>query len=70
LLIIVGSLCACGMGASLPLFTLFWGDLTDSLNDKNRMVDATRKVLINFIYIGIGAFISGWGMFACWIVVG
>lgn len=67
---IVGSLCACGMGAALPLFTLFWGDLTNSFGDNDKMVESSRKVMLNFIYIGIGALASGWGMFACWILVG
>jgi len=39
---IVGSICACGMGASLPLFTLLWGDLTNSFNDDEEMVASTR----------------------------
>ena len=63
-------ICACGMGAALPLFTLFCGDLTNSFGDNDKMVESSRKVMLNFIYIGIGALASGWGMFACWIIVG
>jgi hypothetical protein len=34
------------------------------------IVDGTRKILIQFVYLGIGAFIVGWGMFASWMLAG
>jgi hypothetical protein len=67
---ILGTLCSFGMGVALPLFTLFWGSLTNSFGDKNRMVDSAREVMYKFIFVGIGALFCGWGMFACWIITG
>jgi len=70
LLIVVGSICACGMGTALPMFTLFWGDLTNSFGEDSDMVESARQVMFKFIYVGLGALAAGWGMFACWITVG
>ena len=69
---IVGSIAAIGMGASLPAFAFVWGRMTDSFSasDPNGMVDSSRNTMWIFFYIGAGAFVSGWLMFACWMIVG
>jgi hypothetical protein len=37
------------MGTALPAFALLWGNMTDSFNNNNTMVDAARGVMFNFI---------------------
>lgn len=34
------------------------------------MVDSAKNIMINFILIGIAAWVAGWGMFACWMISG
>ena len=71
ILMIVGSIAALAMGAALPAFALLWGQMTDSFNKGgDAMVSASRNVMFQFIYIGIGALIAGWLMFACWMITG
>lgn len=48
ILMAVGTLCACAMGAALPSFALLWGNMTNSFGDSNLMVDASRGVMFNF----------------------
>jgi ATP-binding cassette subfamily B (MDR/TAP) protein 1 len=70
-LMVLGIICASALGASYPLFSFLWGDMIDSL----ALVDAdiigeSRKLLIRFIYLGVGACIVGWGMFTSWRIAG
>jgi len=65
-----GTICALGMGAAMPAFALLWGQMTDTFNDPNLIVDTARGIMFSFFYIGIGAFVAGWGMFACWMITG
>ena len=69
-LIVVGSVCAGATGVGMPAFALLWGNMTDSFDDTNEMVSAAKRVMLQFIYIGIGTFVAGWGMFACWMITG
>lgn len=34
------------------------------------MVQQTKRTMLIFIYVGIGAFFAGWVMFACWMIAG
>jgi hypothetical protein len=67
---LVGTICACAMGTSMPLFTLFWGKMTNSFAEKDRMVDTAREVMYNFLEIGLASFFAGWGMYTCWMITG
>ena len=69
-LIVVGSICASAMGVALPAFSILWGDMTNSFGNSSEMENAAKTAMLNFIYIGIGAFAAGWGMFACWMIAG
>lgn len=69
-LMILGSICAIGLGITIPIFPLLWGNMFNSYNDINAMVDESKNLLFNFLYIGAAAIIAGWGMFACWIITG
>ena len=70
ILMIIGTICACGMGTALPAFALLAGNMTDAFSDTNTMVGAARNTMYQFIGIGAGTFAAGWGMFACWMITG
>jgi hypothetical protein len=67
---LIGTICACAMGAAVPTFALLWGSMTNVFADNNQMVDKAREVMFNLIYIGVGSIFAGWGMFACWMIAG
>lgn len=59
------------MGTAMPAFALLWGDMTDAFSQGgDQMVNASLQVMLKFIYIGIGVFVAGWLMFACWMIAG
>jgi ATP-binding cassette subfamily B (MDR/TAP) protein 1 len=59
------------MGTALPAFALLWGDMTDAFGSGgDAMVEASKQVMYKFIYIGLGVFVAGWLMFACWMIAG
>ena len=59
------------MGTAMPAFALLWGDMTDAFSQGgDEMVNASAQVMLKFIYIGIGVFVAGWLMFACWMIAG
>ena len=66
----VGALAAVCNGAALPLFALLWGNMIDTFKSKAEMVDQAREMLLIFVYIGLGAFITGWIMIGCWLITG
>jgi ATP-binding cassette subfamily B (MDR/TAP) protein 1 len=71
ILIVIGSIAALAMGAAMPIFALLWGSMTDAFaKGGDEMVDAARTVMFIFFGIGAAAFLSGWLMFACWMIAG
>ena len=71
ILMLVGSVAAGLMGASMPVFALLWGNITDSfLNGGDEMVNASRDVMFQFLYIGAAVFVAGVLMFGCWMIAG
>ena len=34
------------------------------------MVEASKQVMYKFLLIGVGVFVAGWLMFACWMISG
>ena len=71
LLIVIGSICAAASGVALPAFAILWGDMTDSFGKgSDELENAGKGIMLNFIYIGLGTFVAGWGMFACWMIAG
>ena len=64
----VGALC---LGASTPLFVMFWGDFTNTLSESSdNIVDESKVVLIKLVIVGIVAWISGWAMIAGYLISG
>lgn len=70
ILIVVGTICAIAMGVALPAFAILWGNMTNKFGDSGTIEDAAKDIMLQFIYIGLGALAAGWGMFACWMIAG
>ncbi|KAL2843559.1 P-loop containing nucleoside triphosphate hydrolase protein [Aspergillus pseudodeflectus] len=70
--IVVGTACAIGGGAALPLFTVFFGNITSTFRDVatyamsyEDFYDVLVKNVFYFIYLGIGEFLTiGFATFA------
>jgi threonine/homoserine/homoserine lactone efflux protein len=70
-MMVIGTLGGLGLGASTPIFILFWGQFTDVFNSSaDVIVEQARQQLLKFIYLGIGTMIMGWAMMACWLITG
>lgn len=41
-LMVVGSICSILMGGAFPLFSLLWGNMTDTFSSNDKMVDSAR----------------------------
>lgn len=71
LMMTIGTIGALGLGASTPLFILFWGDFTNVFGESNdQIVSMALEVLKKFFYLAIGAFFAGWMMISCWLISG
>ena len=68
---LIGTFCAIITGGVMPVFAILWGEMTDVFNQGGDvMQNKAKDLMIIFIYIGVGAFLAGWGMFACWMISG
>uniref|UniRef100_A0A0D9V4I3 Uncharacterized protein n=1 Tax=Leersia perrieri TaxID=77586 RepID=A0A0D9V4I3_9ORYZ len=67
LLIVVGTVGALGTGLSEPLMTILFGNLINSFgeNTSSSILRSVTKVVLNFIYLGIGTSNSGIPNFPC-----
>ncbi|KAF2304814.1 hypothetical protein GH714_038039 [Hevea brasiliensis] len=66
LLMIVGTIGAVGNGISLPLMTVFLGDMIDAFGqNKNKDV-----VSLKFLYLAVGTAVASFLQVDCWIVTG
>ncbi|KAJ9171650.1 hypothetical protein P3X46_014986 [Hevea brasiliensis] len=72
LLMIVGTIGAVGNGISLPLMTVFLGDMIDAFGqNKNKdVVHVVSKVSLKFIYLAVGTAVASFLQVDCWIVTG
>lgn len=70
-MMVIGTLGGLALGASTPVFILFWGEFTDVFNQSiDAIVEEAKQILLKFIYLGIGTLIMGWAMISCWIITG
>lgn len=68
---ILGSICAAISGGVMPVFVIMSGLMTQKFKEGPDAIEAEgRRLLMIFIYIGAGAFIAGWGMYASWMITG
>ncbi|KAL4916752.1 P-loop containing nucleoside triphosphate hydrolase protein [Aspergillus aurantiobrunneus] len=64
-MLVVGTACAIGGGAALPLFTVFFGNITSTFRDVatyamsyDDFYDVLTKNVFYFLYLGIGEFLT------------
>jgi ATP-binding cassette subfamily B (MDR/TAP) protein 1 len=69
LLVVVGAVSAAGVGATFPLFTLFWGDATDAFASA-LPGEEVKQVMFNMLQLGLASFLVGWLMMAVWTITG
>ncbi|XP_044976770.1 ABC transporter B family member 4-like [Hordeum vulgare subsp. vulgare] len=72
LLMVVGSLGAVGNGVSEPLISVLFGDVINSFGQSttSTVLRAVTKVVLNFIYLGIGTAVASFLQVACWTMAG
>ncbi|CAI5470840.1 unnamed protein product [Closterium sp. Yama58-4] len=74
LLMIVGSVCAIGLGMAMPMISLLFGELTNAFGqnttDVNKLMDAVTSVALKFLYLAIGAAVAAYLEMACWMTTG
>ncbi|KAM3331868.1 hypothetical protein ACQJBY_027639 [Aegilops geniculata] len=72
LLMVVGSLGAMGNGVSEPLISVLFGDVINSFGESttSTVLRAVTKVVLNFIYLGIGTAVASFLQVACWTMAG
>ncbi|OSX69448.1 hypothetical protein BU14_1509s0001, partial [Porphyra umbilicalis] len=73
-LMVVGSICAFGHGALLPLFTIFFGDIItvggtpDAVANPDEVADRINSICIKFMILGGVAFVLAFFQVFCWMV--
>lgn len=68
-LIVLGTLGAIAAGACLPLFSIIFGEVLDTLNETNAdIMDAIVKLALYFVYLGIGVFVTSWMELSFWMI--
>ncbi|CAM6099091.1 unnamed protein product [Calypogeia fissa] len=75
LLMIVGSIGAIGAGVAQPLMTLLFGELINAFGQNyatstHRLVHEVNKVVLDFVYLGIGCGVGAYLEVACWTIAG
>ena len=67
--IIIGTLCACVIGAFMPFIPILWGNTIDFLTSKDENVYKFIQVMINYILVASGVIFFRWVMLKCWKTV-
>ncbi|KAL6614679.1 hypothetical protein ACP70R_036949 [Stipagrostis hirtigluma subsp. patula] len=72
LLMVVGTVGAVANGVSEPLVTILFGNVIDSFGDSTTetILRSVRKVVLDFIYLGIGAAVVSFLQVSCWTMAG
>ncbi|KAG2693172.1 hypothetical protein I3760_08G084800 [Carya illinoinensis] len=69
-LMIAGTMGAIGNGSGLPLITVFFGEMINSLGSTTDIVPLVSKVCLKIVYLGIGVGAGGFIQVACWMITG
>jgi ATP-binding cassette subfamily B (MDR/TAP) protein 1 len=67
---IVATFLAALQGVGIPLFSLLWGSLVDTLVGGQDAVEAAKTVMLQFLYLALGVLFTGWGSYTCWTITG
>uniref|UniRef100_A0A0E0C6J9 MDR-like ABC transporter n=1 Tax=Oryza meridionalis TaxID=40149 RepID=A0A0E0C6J9_9ORYZ len=72
LLMVVGTVGALGNGISQPLMTVLFGNVINSFgaNTGGSVLRSVTKVVLNFIYLGIGTSVASFLQVSCWTMAG
>ncbi|VAI55324.1 unnamed protein product [Triticum turgidum subsp. durum] len=72
LLMVIGSLGAMGNGASGSLLLVLYGDVINSFGESttSTVLPAVTKVVLNFIYLGLGTAVASFLQMSCWAISG
>lgn len=72
LLMVVGTVGALGNGISQPLMTVLFGNVINSFgaNTSGSVLRSVTKVVLNFIYLGIGTSVASFLQVSCWTMAG
>ncbi|XP_066306816.1 ABC transporter B family member 11-like [Miscanthus floridulus] len=72
LLMVVGTVAAVGNGVAEPLVTLLFGKVIDSFGDSTTqsILRSVSKVVLDFVYLGIGAAVVSFLQVSCWTMAG
>ena len=57
-------------GVGIPLFSLLWGSLVDTLVGGQDAVEAAKTVMLQFLYLALAVLLTGWGSYTCWTITG
>ncbi|XP_041022108.1 ABC transporter B family member 4-like [Juglans microcarpa x Juglans regia] len=69
-LMIAGTMGAIGNGSGLPLITVFFGEMINSLGSTTDIVPLVSKVCLKIVYLGVGVGAAGFIQVACWMITG
>ncbi|PIA60707.1 hypothetical protein AQUCO_00300311v1 [Aquilegia coerulea] len=73
LLMFIGTIASAANGASMPVMTLFVGDMINAFGQNANTTDTLKvvsEVALKFVYLAIGAGIASCLQVACWMVTG
>ncbi|PNT72645.1 hypothetical protein BRADI_2g47347v3 [Brachypodium distachyon] len=72
LLIMVGTVGAMGNGMSEPLISVLFGNVINSFGEStsSTVLRSVTKVVLNFIYLGIGTAVASFLQVSCWTMAG
>ncbi|CAL4954981.1 unnamed protein product [Urochloa decumbens] len=72
LLMVVGAVGAVANGMAAPLVTVLFGNVIDSFGGSTtqNIIHKVSKVVLNFIYLGIGAAVFSFLQVSCWTMAG
>ncbi|CAL4954975.1 unnamed protein product [Urochloa decumbens] len=72
LLMVVGTVAALGNGLTQPLMAVIFAQLINAFGGATTetILDRVIKVVLNFVYLGIGTGVAGFLQVSCWTVTG
>ncbi|XP_047054733.1 ABC transporter B family member 4-like [Lolium rigidum] len=72
LLMVVGTLGAMGNGVAEPLMSVLFGNVINSFGESSSsdVLRRVTKVVLNFIYLGIGTAVASFLQVSCWTMAG
>ncbi|KAL8162250.1 hypothetical protein V2J09_013739 [Rumex salicifolius] len=74
ILMVVGSICAAGHGACMPIMIVLFGDVIDAFGQNqdttSHVIHVVSQVALKFVYLSSGVAVSASLQVICWMVTG